>query len=87
MDLAMIATIVGGIAAVLTTGAYVPQARKTWKTRSTKDLSVLMLSSLVTGQLLWLAHGIMEGNLPLIGANAVSASLTASILYVKLRAR
>ncbi|HET6321137.1 MAG TPA: PQ-loop domain-containing transporter [Hyphomicrobium sp.] len=42
-------TIIGLLAATLTTVAYVPQVVKTWRTRSTHDLSFGMFALLVPG--------------------------------------
>ena len=78
-------TSLGLLAACLTTGAYFPQAVKTWRTRSTEDISLLTIAALVTGQLLWLAYGLMRLDVALIVANAISSMLTSSILYVKAR--
>ena len=77
--------ILGLVAACLTTGAYLPQVVKTWRTRSTEDISLITFVALVVGQSLWLGYGIIIANVPLIFANAISSFLTANILYVKLR--
>ena len=41
--------IVGVIAAILTTSAFVPQVYKTWKSKSAKELSLTMYLVLFTG--------------------------------------
>lgn len=43
-----LATLIGLVAACLTTTAYAPQAIKTWRTRSTKDVSLGMFALMVT---------------------------------------
>ena len=78
-------TLLGLAAAFCTTVAYLPQALKTWRTRSTGDLSLPMLLVLTTGLLLWLVYGLIIGNVPLIFANSVTFALTAVILYFNLR--
>jgi MtN3 and saliva related transmembrane protein len=80
-----IVTALGLAAAFCTTAAFVPQAVKTWRTRSTGDLSLHMYMVLVAGTALWLAYGLAIGDLPLIAANGITLLLAASILYVKLR--
>jgi MtN3 and saliva related transmembrane protein len=77
--------VLGFAAAVLTTLSNLPQVIKLWRTHSAEDISFKAFSALALGQLLWVAYGILKGDIPLIVANAVSASLAASILYLKLR--
>ncbi len=78
-------TWIGIAAAVLTTGAFAPQAFKAWRTRSTKDVSLAMFTMMVVGIALWLTYGILINDLPLIVANAVTLVLAASILLAKIR--
>ena len=59
----------GYTAAILATGAFVPQVVKTWRTRSAEDLSFLMLFLHIAGMLLWLAYGVMLGATPIVVAN------------------
>ncbi len=77
-------TIIGLTAGFCTTIAFLPQAVKTWKTKSAKDLSLGMYSVFCTGILLWLAYGIMINDIPIIITNVVSIILASSILYFKL---
>ena len=65
----------GYVAAVCTTGAYVPQVLKVWRTRATKDISLKMIAVLVTGLVLWLAYGIHKGEVPLVLANSITLGL------------
>ncbi len=77
--------VVGGIAAFLTTIAYVPQALKTLRSRQTRDISLVTHATLLAGILLWLLYGLLIGSWPLIGANLVTMVLISSILTMKLR--
>jgi MtN3 and saliva related transmembrane protein len=45
---------------------------RTWRTRSTGDISLGMFVTYVTGILLWLVYGPMLGDIPLIASNAVT---------------
>lgn len=76
--------ITGITAAILTTAAYVPQAYKTIKTRSTHDLSLGTFSMLFFGTILWLIYGIYLNNLPMMLANGITAALAGIILLLKL---
>ncbi len=78
-------TLIGLAAATCTTIAFVPQALKAWRTRSTKDVSLSMFVLMVSGILLWLIYGAMLGDLPLVLANGVTLALAAAILACKLR--
>ena len=78
-------TIVGSVAALLTTIAFLPQVVRTWKSRSTSDISLGMFLTYVTGIALWLAYGLLLGDWPLIASNAVTFVLSGTILLLKLR--
>ena len=72
--------IIGLIAAVCTTFAFIPQVMKVWKTKQTKDLSLRMYSVMFIGILLWLVYGIRIDSLSIILANVVTATLVGTIL-------
>ena len=76
---------VGGIAATLTTCSFIPQVWRVWKTRHTKDISLLMYTFFTTGVALWLAYGIMLGAWPVIIANSITLLLAGTVLVLKLR--
>ena len=78
-------TILGLLAATLTTIAFVPQVVKTWRTRSTHDISLGMFSLLAAGVFAWLVYGLLIGDLPLVLANGVTFVLAGTILYFKIR--
>ena len=78
-------TILGLLAATLTTIAFVPQVLKTWRTQSTHDISLGMFSLLAAGVFAWLVYGILIGDLPLVLANGVTFVLAGTILYFKIR--
>ena len=78
-------TVLGLSAAFCTTIAYLPQALRAWRTRSTKDISLGMFSMMVLGIALWLAYGVLRADLPLIVANGITLLLAGSILILKLR--
>lgn len=78
-------TLLGLLAAFCSTAAFVPQVLKTWKTRSTKDISLVMFLVLVTGIVLWLVYGVAIQDIPLIVANCITLALAGTILYFKVR--
>lgn len=77
--------IIGLVAAVLTTSAYVPQVYKTWKTKEADDLSMTMYVVMFVGIVLWLVYGIHLKSLPMILANIVTTILTFILIVFKLR--
>ena len=78
-------TVLGLLAAFCTTAAYLPQVLKTWRTRSTADISLGMFLLMVSGLVLWLAYGIILADLPLIASNTVTLLFAGMILYFKVR--
>ena len=78
-------TAIGLGAAFCTTFAFLPQAIKTWTTRSTKDISLGMFLIFSIGVLLWLIYGLLLRDIPLIAANGITLLLALTILGFKLR--
>ena len=78
-------TILGLVAGNCSTLAYLPQVIKTWRSRSTNDISLGMFLMLVSGMFLWFVYGLVLGDLPLIIANGVTFLFALTILYFKLR--
>ena len=77
--------IIGLIAAVLTTSAYVPQVYKTWKTKSAGNISLTMYLVMFVGIILWLIYGIHLNSLAMILANIFTTILTLIIIVFKLK--
>ena len=77
--------IIGLIAAVLTTAAFVPQVYKTWKTKDVKAISLTMFIAMFVGVILWLIYGIYKNSLSMLVANSVTASLVLVIIVLKIK--
>ena len=80
----MLAIIIGGIAATLSVGSFVPQAWRVIRTRETKDLATPMWIMNVLGFALWTTYGVMIGTWPIIIPNAICFVLAAFILTMKV---
>ena len=78
---------VGYAAATLTTASFVPQALHTFRTKDVRGISLSMYSAFVVGILLWLVYGLLLGAWPIVVANAVTLTLAATILTMKLKYR
>jgi 5'(3')-deoxyribonucleotidase/uncharacterized protein with PQ loop repeat len=75
-------TVVGTVATLCSTGAFLPQVVRTWK-RGGRDLSYGLLGLLLAGAVLWLAYGLLAGAPAVVAANAVTFVLLALVLFLK----
>lgn len=78
--------IIGMIASILVTVAYIPEVVKTVKARHTRDLSLAWIVMLDVGQLLFLIYGIAIASIPLMfsggsGVVMMSIMLTYKLMY------
>ncbi|MBK8970844.1 MAG: SemiSWEET transporter [Hahellaceae bacterium] len=81
----MMTELIGSIAAVMTTLAFLPQVLHILKSRDTRGISGTMYSIFTSGVFLWLIYGCLIGSWPVIIANALTFVLAAIILLLKLR--
>ena len=77
--------IIGYSAGFLILISIIPQIIKSWKTKSTKDLSLSRYIIYILGVLLWLIYGIAIINGPMILINSINLLLASSILYLKFK--
>ena len=77
-------TLLGSIAAFLTTVSFIPQVIKTLKTRDTEGISLLMYSLFVVGISLWLAYGLLRSDFPVIVGNLITFILASIVLGMKV---
>lgn len=77
-------TVIGSLAATMTTVAFLPQAIKVVQTRETKSISLWMYVIFSVGVALWLVYGLFKSDLPIILANSVTLIFALVILYFKL---
>jgi MtN3 and saliva related transmembrane protein len=73
---------IGGVAAVCTTFAFVPQILKI-RRQGGGDLSYPMLAVYLTGIILWLIYGLMLHAAAVIWANAATSVLVAAAIVLK----
>lgn len=78
-------TWIGLLAGTLTTISFFPQMVKTWKTRSTKDISLEMFLLFCSGLLLWIVYGLFVRDIPVIMTNVATFILAFPILVLKLK--
>ncbi len=75
----------GFTATAISTISLLPQIVKTWKTKSTKDLSLGMTLLGAIGTSLWLLYGILLGALPVIVANSLVMTCFLILSFFKLK--
>ncbi len=79
--------LLGIIAGTLTTIAFLPQLLKTWKTKSAKDVSLVMMATFCLGVFLWIVYGLAIGSIPIVMSNVVTLALALLIVILKIKYR
>jgi len=79
--------LIGYLAAVLTTCAFVPQVWLSIRTRDLSGVSLGMYSLFTAGVALWLVYGWLTAAWPVVVANAITLTLALCMLVLKLRSR
>ncbi len=85
MTIQNVAAIIGSIAAVCTTVAFLPQTLKTIKLKHTKDLSLSMYTIFSAGVFLWFLYGLILKELPIIFANGITFIFTVIIISLIIK--
>ena len=78
-------TLIGLMAGTLTTISFIPQAIKTWRSQSARDISLAMFLSFCFGVILWILYGTLTRDIPVLLTNTVTLFLAGSILFFKLK--
>ena len=78
-------SLIGYLAASLTTLSFLPQAFKVITTRNTQGISGLMYVMFVCGLVLWLVYGVMIEDTAVSMANLLTLLFALTILIIKLR--
>lgn len=80
----MNATYLGLIAGAITSMAVIPQVLKSYRTKHVRDISIWQPILLDIGMGLWLAYGIIIGDIPLILANSFSIFCNSLLICMKI---
>ena len=75
---------IGFVAALLTTGSFVPQAWHTFETKDVNGISLAMYGAFTLGITLWLVYGLLLRAWPIVVANIITLALAVAILWMKL---
>ena len=88
--MALFDTVLGWLVSVVgvATGiAYVPQAVRIWKRRSSDDVSILTYALFLCGQVIYLVYGIRIAQWPLIIGMAANIAGSIAVITCALRFR
>ena len=77
--------ILGLAAGTITSITFLPQVIHIWKTKSAKDLSLMMLLLLILGVLLWLTYGLLVMDAAIIYTNSMVLAMSFILLFFKLK--
>tara|TARA_B110000438_G_scaffold98551_1_gene97551 strand:- start:8818 stop:9087 length:270 start_codon:yes stop_codon:yes gene_type:complete len=72
--------IIGFLAAILTTIAFIPQVYKIIKSNSTEGISLVTYLIFIVGVGLWLVYGLLKGSISMILGNGITFFLAFIII-------
>ena len=78
-------TIIGLLAGLTTTGAFLPQIIKTIITKDTKSISLWMYCVYVIGVIIWFIYGLMIGEVAILITNSFSFLFGMTMLIMKIK--
>jgi len=77
--------LLGYAAGTISSLVFLPQVIKTWKSKSAKDISLLMFTLATLSVVMWLVYGILIKNGAVIYTNSVVLLLSLIMMYFKIR--
>ncbi len=77
--------ILGYAAATLTTISFVPQVWRTYRTKDVSGISLRMYTLFTLGVAIWLAYGIVLGQVPMMIANSLGLLMACAVLVMRVR--
>lgn len=79
------ANITGFTAGILIAVSLIPQLIKSYKTRSVRDISLLMLIIIMLGTALWVIYGILIKSTPIILMDGFGFIVNLALIFMKIR--
>ena len=76
-----------GAVGIASGAAYVPQAVRIWKRRSSDDVSVVTYLLFLLGQVIWLTYGVRFGLLEIVLGMSANLAGNLSVILSALRFR
>jgi MtN3 and saliva related transmembrane protein len=80
-------SMLGVLAGILTTGCWLPQLVRSWRTRSVGDISWVYLLALASGVALWVGYGAAQRDLPIVLTNTATGAALITLTVMKFRYR
>ncbi len=77
--------LLGFCAGILVAISSLPQLIKSWRTKSTQDISLSWLLINIFGQVLWIGYGFLKESLSLVVMSSITFAMVVSVLILKLR--
>ena len=75
----------GIIAGLLTSISMLPQLLKIIREKKAKEVSLLMLTVLTIGNILWAIYGFMRDDWPIIITNFISIAINSITAFFRIR--
>ena len=83
---AILKALVGAVG-VASGAAYIPQAVRIWKRRSSDDVSIVTYLLFLLGQVIWLTYGVRFGLLEIVLGMSANLAGNLAVLVSALRFR
>lgn len=80
----LIDTMIGMIAAVLTTSSFIPQIFKAYKRKRLDDLSPYLMLLFIAGASMWLIYGLFKVDAIIVVANVLALAFNLILLLMKV---
>jgi len=77
--------IIGLFGAFLSGVTFFPQVYRTWKLKSAKELSLVMILIILLSNIVWLIYAFNKQDIAIISANFFVGSCALTILYFKIK--
>lgn len=77
--------IIGYLGGIFIMISFIPQVVKSYKTKSVKDLSTLMILATLIGTAFWIAYGFLINALPVILMNSIFGIIVLFQLFLKVK--
>lgn len=76
--------LLGYFGGLLVTISLLPQVIKSFRIRSTKDISIIYTLILMTGLALWVTYAVINSIIPLLIFASIELLITTSLFILKL---
>ena len=77
--------VIGYFAGAIVAASLSPQVIKSWKSKSTKDISIAWTIIYMTGLLLWVIYGVGIRSYPIIAMMSVELLMATSLFILKIK--